>query len=88
MPLAQGRATNLDRLLAKRLGLGVTAHRVVQQRQVVEVDGDGGVVRAVRRLVDGQARRIKGSASPSRFVACNSDARLLRRRATVGWSGP
>ena len=36
MPLAQGRATNLHRLLAERLGVGVTAHRVVQPRQVVQ----------------------------------------------------
>ena len=30
------------------------------------------------------ARRIKGSASPSRFVAHSSDARLLRSMATSG----
>ena len=30
------------------------------------------------------ARRIKGSASPSRFVACNSCARLLRSDGDVG----
>ena len=34
------------------------------------------------------ARRISGSASPSRLVSCSNVARLLRRIATFGWSLP
>ena len=34
------------------------------------------------------ARRISGSASPSRLVAWSNGARLLRSLATSGWSGP
>ena len=34
------------------------------------------------------ARRISGSASASRLVTRSSPARLLRSRATAGWSGP
>jgi len=43
MPLAQGRATNLQRLLGERFGLGVAAHLVVQHRQVVQRVPDHGV---------------------------------------------
>ena len=38
--------------------------------------------------LDGHARRISGSASPNRFVAFSSSARLLRSLATSGWSCP
>ena len=41
-----------------------------------------------KRFLDGQRRRISGSASASRFVAWSNAARLLRSLATLGWSGP
>ena len=43
VPLAQGRTAKLHRLLVERLGLGVPAHRVVQQCQVVQRGGVVGV---------------------------------------------
>jgi hypothetical protein len=43
MVLAQGDATNLYRLEVEQLGLGGPAHRVVQQRQVVQRLGVAGV---------------------------------------------
>ena len=59
-----------------------------QQGQVVEADGDGGMLGAEALLVDGERAAISGSASASRLVACSSTARLLRRMATLGCSGP
>ena len=79
---------NLQHPPHQRLGLVQPVGGLQQLGQVVEAmatsDGPG------RRLFSSMAsaRRISGSASPSRFVACSNWARLLRSMATLGWSGP
>ena len=73
----------------ERLGLRQPVGGLEQLRQVVEADGDVGVVGAVGCSSMASARRISGSASASRLVAWSNCARLLRRwrRGMVGAVG-
>ena len=60
---------DVDGAAHQRLGLRQPVGGLEQLRQVVEAYGDVGVFLSVGLLVDGQRRRISGSASASRFVA-------------------
>ena len=77
-----------QRAAHQRLGLGQPVGGLQQPGQVVEVGGDVGWSGPKLFSSMASARRISGSASASRLVACSSWARLLRSVATLGWSGP
>ena len=73
MVRAVGPLVDRQRPPHQRLGLGQAVRGLQQRRQVVEVAGDVGMVRAVAtRSSIASARRISGSASASRLVACSS----------------
>ena len=57
---------------AQRLGLREPVGGLQYCRQVVEADGDAGMLRPVAFLSIASARRINGSASANRLVACNN----------------
>ena len=63
---------NGQRAAHQRLGLGEPVRGLEQLRQVVEVDRDVRVFGPKLASSMASARRISGSASASRFVACSN----------------
>ena len=77
-----------QRAAHQRLGLGQPVGGLQQLGQVVEAVATSGWSGPKVFSSMASARRISGSASASRLVACSNSARLLRRMATSGCSGP
>ena len=79
---------DLQAAAVERLGLGVPAHGLVQDRQVVQAGGHVGVVAPELLLPDLQAAAVErlGLGVPAHGLV--QAARLFRLVATSGWSRP